>query len=118
MSEKDEMSTDERRKYLHKMWGKYRKASKKGKGQMLNDMEHVTGLHRKTIIRILNGRLSQKKRARERGPTYGTRVRHAVVKISEALDHPCTERLKPNLTFMASHMKNHGQLWVDEDIVR
>ena len=115
MSEKDEMSIDERRKYFHKMWGKYRKASKKEKGQMLNDMEHVTGLHRKTIIRILNGRLSRKKRARERGQTYGARAQHAVVKISEALDHPCSERLKPNLIFMANHMTNHGQLWVDED---
>ncbi len=57
MSEKDEMTIDERRKYLHKMWGRYRDASKQEKRQMLDDMEHVTGLHRKSIIRILNGRL-------------------------------------------------------------
>jgi hypothetical protein len=115
MSEQDEMTIDERRKYLHKMWGQYRDASKQEKGLMLNDMEHVTGLNRKSIIRILNGRLSRKKRARERGPIYGTKVQHTVVKISEALDHPCAERLKPNLIFMANHMTNHGQLWVDEN---
>ena len=74
MSEQDEMTIDERRKYLHKMWGQYRDASKQEKGQMLDDMEHVTGLNRKSIIRILNGRLSRKKRTKQRGPTYGTEV--------------------------------------------
>lgn len=46
MSETDEMSIDERRKYLHKMRGKYRKATKAEKGEMLNDMVYVTGLKR------------------------------------------------------------------------
>ncbi len=114
MSEKDEMTIDERRKYLHKMWGLYRDASKKEKGQMLDDMEHVTGLNRKSIIRILNGRLSRKKRTNERGPTYGTDVIDAARKISQVLDHPCAERLQPNLVFMAKHLSNHDQLFVDE----
>ena len=118
MSEKDEMTIDERRKYLHKMWGRYRDASKQEKMQMLDDMEHVTGLHRKSIIRILNGRLSRKKRTRERGPTYGTNVMYVVRKLSKALDHPCAERLQPNLVFMAQHMTNHGQVCVDEDTLR
>ena len=118
MSEQDKMTIAERRKYLHKMWGRYRDASKKEKSQMLNDMAHVTGLHRKSIIRILNGRLSRKKRTRERGPIYGTKVKYAIAKISKALDHPCAERLKPNLIFMANHMKKHGQLRVDEDTLK
>ena len=84
MTEEEDMSIDERRKYLHKMWGKYRKARKKAKGQMLDDMEHVTGLNRKTIIRILNGRLSRKKRTRQRGPTYGADVVNTVNKIAKA----------------------------------
>lgn len=115
MSEKDGMTIDERRKYLHKMWGLYRDASKKEKGQMLDDMEHVTGLNRKSIIRILNGRLSRKKRSKERGPTYGTDVIDAARIISHVLDHPCAERLQPNLVFMAKHLSNHRQLFVDEN---
>jgi len=114
MSEQEEMTIDERRKYLHKMWGRYRDATKDEKHQMLNDMEHVTGMHRKSIIRILNGRLSRKKRTRERGSTYGSSVMYLVRKISKALDHPCAERLKPNLAFMAKHMISHGQLKVDD----
>lgn len=115
MSEQDEMTIDERRKYLHKMWGRYRDASKHEKSQMLDDIEHVTGMHRKSIIRILNGRLSRKKRARERGPTYGSSVMYLVRKISRALDHPCAERLKPNLVFMAKHMISHGQLKLEDE---
>jgi 2-keto-4-pentenoate hydratase len=37
------MNIDERRKYLHKMWGKYRNATKAEKGQMLDDMEYGEG---------------------------------------------------------------------------
>jgi hypothetical protein len=118
MSEQDEMTIDEKRKYLHKMWGRYRDATKQEKSQMLDDMEHVTGLNRKSIIRILNGRLSRKKRTKDRGPSYGIEVRNAAVKISEALDHPCAERLQPSLVFMANHMKRHNQLYVDEDMLR
>lgn len=115
MSEQDDMTIDERRNYLHKMWGRYRDATKEEKRQMLDDMEHVTGVHRKSIIRILNGRLSRKKRTRERGPTYGSSVMYLIRKISKALDHPCAERLKPNLAFMAKHMISHGQLKVGDD---
>lgn len=118
MSEKDQMTIDERRKYLHKMWGRYRNATKTEKSQMLDDMVHVTGLHRKSILRILNGQLSRKKRIKERGPTYGTQVIAAAATISKALDHPCAERLKPNLVFMAKHLMSHGQLSVDEEILR
>jgi hypothetical protein len=59
------------------MWGRHRDVTKQGKSQMLDDMEHVTGLNRKSIIRILNGRLSRKKRTKDRGPSYGIEVKNA-----------------------------------------
>ena len=113
MSERDEMTIDERRKYIYKMWGRYRDASRVEKGKMLNDMEHVTGMARKSLIRILNGRLSRKKRERQRGPIYGATVQHAVAVIARGLDYPCAERLKPVLTSTAQHLMRHGQLFVD-----
>jgi len=54
LSEKDPMTIDERRKYLHKMWGSYRGASKKEKGDRPDEMKKVTGMHRKALIRNLN----------------------------------------------------------------
>ena len=97
MSETEAMNVNERRKYIHKMWGRYRKANKKEKEKLLDEIEDVTRMHRKSIIRILNGQLSRKKRRRERGRTYGVEVDDAVRVIARSLDYPCAERLQPNL---------------------
>ena len=51
MSETEAMNVNERRKYIHKMWGRYRQANKKGKSELLDEIEAVTGMHRKTIMR-------------------------------------------------------------------
>lgn len=115
MSETDPMTIDERRKYLHKMWKRYREASREEKGYLLTEMEQVTGLHRKSIIRILTGRLSRKKRTKERGPTYGIAVADAVRIIARSLDYPCAERLKPNLVWMANQLIHHKELLLEPD---
>lgn len=110
MSETEPMSVNERRKYIHKMWGRYRKARKGEKGKLLDEIEAVTGMHRKSIIRILNGQLSRKKRKRERGRTYGAEVDDAVRVIARSVDYPCAERLQPNLMWMAKHLVKHEEL--------
>lgn len=69
MAETYRMNIDERRKYLHKIWGTYRNSTKGEKNQLLTEAEAVTGMHRKSILRILNGRLSRKKREKQRGAT-------------------------------------------------
>lgn len=115
MSEKDPMNVNERRKYLDKMWGIYRQASKSEKGRLLDEMEVVTGLHRKSILRILKGRLSRKKRTRERGREYGVDVDDAVRVIGRSLDYPCAERLQPNLVWMAEHLQRLGEMRLREE---
>ena len=65
MAETDPMTINERRKYIHKIWDTYRKASKSEKSAILDQAEQVTKMHRKSLIRILNGRLSRKKRSSE-----------------------------------------------------
>jgi len=112
MSETEAMNIDERRKYIHKMWGRYREANKKEKGELLDEIEAVVGMHRKAIIRLLNGRLSRKKRRIERGREYGVEVDDAVRVIARSLDYPCAERLQPNLVWMAQHLGRHGELRV------
>ncbi len=49
MSETEEMTINKRRRYLCKMWERYRQASKNEKGELLDEMEAVTGMHRKSI---------------------------------------------------------------------
>ncbi len=112
MSETDPMNIDERRKYLQRMWERYYYASKRDKTTLLDEMEAVTGMHRKSIIRLMKGRRGRKKRERERGKAYGAEVEDALRVIARSLDYPCAERLQPNLVFMALQLSVHGELQV------
>jgi len=68
MSTEDKMNIDERRKYLRKMKKRYAQASRKEQGLLLNEMATVTELHRKSLIRLMNGSLERQARQRQRGP--------------------------------------------------
>ena len=115
MSETEKMDVNERRKYIHKMWKRYREAEKKEKGRLLDEIESVTGLHRKTITRTINGRLSRKKRVQQRGREYGVDVDDAMRVIARCLDYPCAERLQPNLVWMSKHLKKHSELQLTQE---
>lgn len=106
----EEMTIDERRKYLHLMKPRYVKAGRSEKGQLLDEMEKVTGLDRKTLIRLMKGSLDRKRRSRERGAKYGPEVDDALRVIDESFDGICAERLTPNLVWMARHLSGHGEL--------
>jgi len=49
MSTEDKMTIDERRKYLHAMRKRYVEASRKERGQLLDEMQAVTEMHRKAL---------------------------------------------------------------------
>jgi hypothetical protein len=73
-------------------------------------MELVTGMHRKSLVRRLNGSLKRKRRSREREETYGPDVDDALRLIDESLGHICADRLTPNLPWMAQHLARHGEM--------
>lgn len=110
MSIDDEMTVDERRKYLRKMQKRYAKADRTEKGKLLDEMKQVTGLHRKYLIELIRGNLKRKPRRRRRGRTYGPEVDDALRVIYESFDYICAERLTPNLVWMAKHLARHGEL--------
>jgi hypothetical protein len=105
-----EMTIDERYKYLGKMRQRYRTASRQQRGKLLDEMQVVTGLHRKSIIRRMNGSLERKPRKREREKEYGADVDAAIGVIARSLDYPSAERLTPKLKSMAEHLAKHGEL--------
>lgn len=115
MSE-DEMTIDERYKYLRKMKKRYQKAKRKEKSQLLDEMETVTGLHRKSLVRRLAGEVKRKPRSREREKTYQGEMAYALKVIAESLDWVCAERLQPNLVWMAEHLAEHGELVLTDEI--
>ena len=112
MSTEDKMTIDERLKYLRKMQERYLKADRKGRGRLLDEMETVTGLHRKSLIRLMKSNLTRQPRRRQRGRVYGPEVDVAIRIIAESTDYICAERLTPNLTWLARHLAAHGELTV------
>jgi hypothetical protein len=114
MSAEEKMSIDERRKYLRQMQKRYTKAGRKEKGQLLDEMEAVTELDRKTLIRLMKSNLKRKARRMQRGRTYGAEVEDAMRVIYPSYDYICGERLTPNLVWMAQHLARHGELELTE----
>ena len=118
MSITEEMSIDERRKYFHKMGTRYWKAkSKKEKSQLLDEMEAVTKLHRKSVIRLIHGNLVRKPRRKQRGRIYGVEVESALRIIDESFDGGCAERLTPNLVWMAKHLAKHDEMDTSDELL-
>jgi hypothetical protein len=110
MPNEEQMTINERRKYLRLIKKRYLKANRLERGRLLDEMEAVTSLHRKSLIRLINGSLERKPRRKQRGRTYGPKVDDALRVISESFDHICAERLQPNLVWMATHLANHGEI--------
>ena len=110
MSNQDKMTIEERRKYLRIVQPRYKQAGKEEKSELLDRMEEVTGLHRKSIIRLMQTNLQRQPRRRERGSTYGADVDDALRVIDESFDRICAERLTPNLVWMAQQLEQHGEL--------
>lgn len=118
MTTEDQMTIDERFKYLRKMKARYVKANRQERGRLLDEMEAMTGLHRKSLIRRMNSHLERQPRRRERKKTYGADVTSAIGVIAASLDYPCAERLTPNLQWMAEHLSQFGELEVSDAVLK
>lgn len=111
MVDDEQMTIDERRKYLKRMRPRYEAADRVGRQGLLDEMEAVTGMHRKSLLRLLHTPdLARAPRQRQRGRTYGEQVERVVVKVWESLDFICAERLTPTLGETARHLATFGVL--------
>lgn len=110
MATDETMNIDERYKYLRLQQTRYQQANRATKTQILDEMEAVTGQHRKSLIRRLSKPLTRQARTRERGVEYGPEVDAALGLIWEALDYVCPERLQPNLVSTGKLLAKHDEL--------
>jgi len=117
MSPEDQMTIDERYKYLRRMQKRYQKASHGERQALLDEMETVTELHRKSLIRLMRGKIKRKRRRKQRGRRYSVDVDDALRVIAESTDYICAERLQPNLTWLAEHQGRHGELTATPDLL-
>jgi hypothetical protein len=106
----DAMTIEERRKYLRKQAPRYWGANRTEKGRLLGEMEAITGLHRKSLIRLLGQpSLERRRSTTRRGRSYGLEVERVVAVVWESLDYVCAERLQPALSATAAHLARFGE---------
>jgi len=114
----ERMTVDERRKCLKRMQTRYLGASREERGRLLDELVVLTGLHRKSVVRLLKGpSLARQPRRQQRGREYGAAVDDALRVIWETLDHVCAERLTPALVSTAEQLARHGELAVTEELL-
>ena len=99
------------KEYIEAIRGRYRKADRREKGRMLEEVTRVTGYHRKSAIRLLRaaeGKQGSKRHGRPRG--YGTEVVHALKVVWEVADRVCSKRLAPFVSELVSE-SGASPLW-------
>ena len=117
MPNEEKMTLNERRKYLRMQQKRYYAANRRERGQLLDEMGTVTGLHRKVLIRLMHSDLKRKLRCKQRGRAYGRDVDDALRVILESYDGICAERLAGNLGKMAQQLQEHNEMVVTESLL-
>lgn len=105
------MTIDERRKCIKRMQRRYLAADRAERGRLLSDLEELTELHRKSLVRLLRSEdLARRARPRPRGREYGIEVDDALRVLWESLDYVCALRLTPVLLPTARQLARYGEL--------
>ena len=114
----DKMTVNDRRKYLRVMSERYAKADRAGRGALLTEMEEVSKLHRKSLVRLLHARSLDRapQRPRLRRRRYGPEVADVVRVVWESLDYVCAERLTPTLLATARQLAQWEELVLTPDL--
>jgi hypothetical protein len=112
------MTVDERRKYLRVVAPRYDEAGRSGRSALLTEIAAVTGLHRKSLLRLLHGPTLDRapKRPRVRRKRYRTAVADVVRVVWESLDYVCAERLTPALLPTAQQLARWEELVLTAEV--
>ena len=117
MPSDDEMTIEERRKYLMRMKPRYVGAKRSERGNLLSEMEQVTGLHRKSLTRLLHQRsLLRQSRSPPRSRHYSKATEQVIVQVWESLDYICAERLTPVLVPMTEHLAGFAEVTLTHEV--
>src|SRR5258708_34270975 len=105
MPTEEQMTVNERRKYLKLMKVRYVAAKRVERSRLLTEMQEVTSLHRKSLTRLMHtASLERTKRQKPRPRTYGPEVARVAVRVGESRDYICAARLPPGLLRMPRHL--------------
>ena len=111
------MNVNDRRKYLQVRKQAYQQAGRADRSRMLSEMEQETGLHRKSLLRLLHApSLRRQRRSTPRPRTYGAATEQVILRVWESLDYVCAERLTPVLLPTAQHLARFGSVRLTSEI--
>ena len=110
------MPIDERYAYLAEQFDRYQRAGRSERGRLLDEMEAVTGLHRKSLIRHMTRRPARRKRVRQRGPVYDAPVQDAIHAAARSLGYPSAAQLHAVLAPTVAHLAETGRLTLTEEV--
>lgn len=102
---------DTRLQLLRALKTRYQAAIKAEKTRILEEFILVSGYHRKSAIRLLNGTVTNGSQQRRSAPTrsvYGAAVQQALLVLWEASDRLCGKRLK---AFTTPAHSGDGKAW-------
>jgi hypothetical protein len=95
----ERMSLDDRPKHLKQVAPRCTMAKRRGRSELLTEMAVVTGLRRKSLIRLMGIPSLERapKRPRFKRMKYWAAIGDVVRVVWESLDYMCAERLTPVL---------------------
>ena len=111
----NKMTAPARRELVAALREHYTRSSRQDKSRILEEFIRVSGYHRKSAIRILNGsaevdpHVPRSKRRR----VYDDAVQQALIVLWEASDRLCSKRLKALLPTLVPALEHHGHLKLD-----
>ena len=107
-----------RKEVIQRYYAKYKKSSKKEKGQILDSLCLSTGLSRDRVKKLLSGRIvetiTHKSGKRGRKPTYSDRTRTALEKVWALMDFACGRRLAAGMEDMLDALLRFGEIDFDK----
>lgn len=109
------MDMKARNQYLKLLQERYLKASKKGKGKIVDEYCRNTGQNRKYVIRKINSEIPERMSKRKRRWVYGNEVIVALIEIWKIFDYPCGQRLAPLLKEMVERLRELGELRIPDE---
>ena len=104
---------DTRRQLPRALKTRYQAASKAEKTRILEEFVLISGYHRKSAIRLLNGAVtngSQQSRSTTARSIYGAVVQQALIVLWQASDRLCGKRLRASLPQLIPAMERHGHI--------
>jgi len=108
----EQVDPQTRRELVVALRARYAASSRIEKARILDEFTSISGYHRKSATRILNGssELPEGVRRRPRPRLYVEAVRQALIVLWEASDRICGKRLKALLPVLLPALERNGHL--------